>query len=154
MQKPIGMAAKEKEGKRMLTMPMELTGERAKLLPMRAEHAQALCEVGQHPDIWAYMPVRITTLAEMEQFVAQALAAKAQGTEYPFVIVDQADGRIVGSTRFLDIQPQNRNLEIGWTWHSPDVWRTRINTECKYLLLRYCFETLNLAAGTIEDGRA
>ena len=138
----------------MLTMPTELVGKRAKLLPMKEGHAPALYAAAQNPDIWTYMPMRITTLTEMEQFIAQALAAKAQGTEYPFVIVDQETGRIVGSTRFLDIQPQNRNLEIGWTWHSPDVWRTRINTECKYLLLQYCFETLDLLRVQLKtDGR-
>lgn len=138
----------------MLTMPTELVGVRAKLLPMEPAHAPALYEAAQNPDIWTYMPTRITTLAETEQFIAQALAAKAQGEEYPFVIVDQADGRIVGSTRFLDIQPQNRNLEIGWTWYSPNVWRTRLNTECKYLLLRYCFETLDLLRVQLKtDGR-
>jgi RimJ/RimL family protein N-acetyltransferase len=44
----------------------------------------------------------------------------------------------------LNISLTNKNLEIGWTWYSPEVWRTRVNTECKYLLLRYCFEALQL----------
>jgi RimJ/RimL family protein N-acetyltransferase len=138
----------------MLKIPNELAGKRAKLLPMEREHAQALYEAGQHPEIWAYMPIRITTPEEMERFVEQALKAKAEGTEFPFVIVDQETGRIVGSTRFLDISLPNRHLEIGWTWHSPDVWRTRINTECKYLLLRHCFETLDLLRVQLKtDGR-
>ena len=111
----------------------------------RRIHAPALYAAAQNPDIWTYMPIRITRWPKWTS-IERALAAKAQGTEYPFVIVDQEAGRIVGSTRFLDIQPQNRNLEIGWTWHSPDVWRTHINTECKYLLLRYCFETLTRCA--------
>ena len=138
----------------MLRIPNEFVGKRAKLLPLEREHAQALYEASQHSDIWAYLPTRITSLAETEQFIEQALQAKAQGTEFPFVIVDQETERIVGSTRFLDISLPNRHLEIGWTWHSPDVWRTRINTECKYMLLRHSFETLDLLRVQLKtDGR-
>ena len=59
-----------------------------------------------------------------------------------FVIVRKSDERAIGMTAYLDIQPRNRGLEIGGTWLTPDVWRTAINTECKYLLLRHAFETL------------
>ncbi len=88
------------------------------------------------------MPARMNTLADMERFVADALKQKAAGHEIPFVIEDTENNRLVGSTRYCDIQPAHRNLEIGWTWLTPDVWRTRVNTECKFLLLRHAFETL------------
>lgn len=58
--------------------------------------------------------------------------------------VDLQSDEIVGSARFLNISLGHRNLEIGWTWYSPKVWRTHVNTECKYLLLTYCFEELQL----------
>ena len=53
---------------------------------------------------------------------------------------DETLGRVIGSTRYLRISEAHRNLNIGWTWYSPDVWRTAVNTECKYLLLRHAFE--------------
>ena len=64
------------------------------------------------------------------------------GYRVPFTVVDAATDKVIGSTSYLDISEPDRHLEIGWTWYNPDVWRTRVNTECKYLLLRHAFETL------------
>ena len=127
-------------------LTVELTGKRVKLLPMTPAHADELFAAVYDADagLWTYMPLRPATLADMDHLVQQALEARQQGQEYPFVIFDLQSQRLVGSTRFLDISAANRSLEIGWTWLTPDVWRTGINTECKYLLLRYCFETLDL----------
>jgi len=114
--------------------PVELEGERVRLLPMEAGHVPELYEAGKDPAIWLYTTRRVRTLEDMRGLVEAALAAKEQGTELP--------GKLVGSTRFLNISAPHRQLEIGWTWLNPSVWRTRVNTECKYLLLRHCFETL------------
>jgi len=126
----------------MEIIPVEMIGEQAKLIPMNESHVQELFQAGCYPEIWEYMPVRVATLDDMKRLVEAALTARDKGSELPFVIVDQQTERIVGSTRFLEISIPNRSLEIGGTWLSPDVWRTRINTECKYLLLQHCFETL------------
>jgi N-acetyltransferase len=126
----------------MEVRPVTLEGQHVRLDPMESGHVDPLFEAGNHPEIWTYMPMRVNTRADMERLVANALAARDNGTELPFVIVYKASGKVVGSTRFLDILPQHRNLEIGWTWLSPEVWRTPVNTECKYLLLQHCFETL------------
>lgn len=126
----------------MYTTPVVLTGERAKLVPLEAAHADALYEAGRNPDIWAYLPTWVASPNDMVRFVQEALLARTEGKDLPFVILDQQNDQVVGSTRLCDVSPAHRNLEIGWTWLSPHVWRTRINTECKYLLLRHCFETL------------
>ncbi|KPV42332.1 GNAT family N-acetyltransferase [Alicyclobacillus ferrooxydans] len=122
---------------------IEFIGKRAKLVGLCESHVEGLMAVATHQQIWTYMPTKVASRGALEALVRDALAAKAAGTEFPFVIIDQATNRVVGSTRFLDISRVNKSLEIGWTWLSPDVWRTSINTECKYLLLKYCFETLN-----------
>lgn len=80
----------------------------------------------------------------MNKFVENALKAKNEKTEFPFVIVDKQSGDIIGSTRFMDIDDKHQRLEIGYTWLTPAYWRTAINTNCKYLLLRYSFEHLHL----------
>jgi RimJ/RimL family protein N-acetyltransferase len=80
----------------------------------------------------------------MARWVDSALAEWQSGKSLPFVIEDRETGRIAGSTRLLDFDAANRGVEIGFTWLNPDVWRTRINTECKYLLLRHCFETIQV----------
>lgn len=119
-----------------------LSGARVKLLPMEIDHIHALFEVGNTPAIWPYMPMQIRNPEDMEQLVKDALSAREQGVAFPFVIFDLKLNKIVGSTRLLDISVPNRRLEIGWTWLSPEVWRTSVNTECKLLLLNHCFEKL------------
>ncbi|MBO0995617.1 GNAT family N-acetyltransferase [Bacillus sp. SD088] len=134
--------------------PVVLIGDRVKIQPMEDHHVQALFEAGNNPDIWAYMPMKIQSIEDIRFLVDGALQAREKGSEFPFVIFDKESGKIVGSTRLLNISIPNRNLEIGWTWLAPTVWRTRINTECKYLLLKHCFETLGAIRVQLKtDGR-
>ncbi|MGO4372127.1 GNAT family N-acetyltransferase, partial [Paenibacillus sp. MCAF20] len=76
----------------------------------------------------------------MRSFVQTAIDERERGEQFPYAIYDKLLGRFVGMTRYLRISRPNRNLNIGWTWYSPDVWRTSVNTECKYLLLSQAFE--------------
>ncbi len=124
--------------------PVRLAGRHIELIPMDASHTDGLYEAGRSPEIWTYMRIRVAGPDDMARLVREALLAQAEGREIPFVIRDRAAQRIVGSTRFLDIRPADRGVEIGWTWLDPAVWRTPVNTESKYLLLRHCFETLGL----------
>ncbi len=80
----------------------------------------------------------------LKSFVEEALYTKEEGVEFPFIILLRESDKIIGSTRFLDISTANKSLEIGWTWYTPSVWGNQINMECKYLLLKYCFETLQI----------
>jgi len=121
---------------------VDLIGHRTMLTPLELRHIDPLYEATSDPAVWTYMPMRIQTADDMLALVTDALAARQSGHEFPFVIIDQQKGKVVGSTRFLDISPANRSLEIGWTWLAPAAWRTSINTEAKYLLLRHCFESL------------
>jgi N-acetyltransferase len=120
--------------------PKLIEGKRIKLFPMELSHSEQLFECGRYKEIWTYFPNKMDSLNDMIKFIESALQDKETGIEYPFVVYDKELHKIVGSTRFLNISVPNRNLEIGYTWYSPEVWRTRVNTECKYELLRYCFE--------------
>jgi len=134
--------------------PVKLIGKHAALVPMEASHVDALYEAGRAAEIWPYMPIQVATVDDMARLVRETLRARDAGLELPFVIVTPGDGRVLGSTRFLDITPAHRALEIGWTWLSPDVWRTPVNTECKLLLLRHAFETLGMIRVQLKtDGR-
>src|SRR5579883_1311723 len=128
----------------MTLEPITLTGKVARLEPLRLEHAAALYEISrEYPDLWQYMPVlQPRSEEQMKPLVATALQLQKQGSCLPFTIVDLVSGCIVGETRYVAITPQHRSLEIGATWLTPSAQRTGINTECKYLLLRYAFETL------------
>lgn len=121
-----------------------LEGERVRLEPLSLGHAEALYACGSYKEIWSYLPKRVETLEDINAIINDALANKEIGMEYPFVVYDKELQRYVGSTRYLNISIPNRNIEVGWTWYSPEVWRTRVNTECKYLLLTYGFEELNM----------
>jgi N-acetyltransferase len=81
---------------------------------------------------------------DLEQIVISAVRNKKEGKQIPFIIKDNVTGKVIGTTRIGDIDRLNRNVEIGWTWLSPEVWKTKVNTECKYLLLKYCFEELKV----------
>jgi RimJ/RimL family protein N-acetyltransferase len=89
------------------------------------------------------MPIRQPqSLAEMQRHIEEALRLQEAGATVPFATISLEHGRAMGATRYLTIMPQDRGLEIGWTWLGPEVQRTGVNTEAKYLLLRHAFETL------------
>lgn len=134
--------------------PVTLQGAVARLEPLAPAHAQDLFVAGQDARIWAYMPVDPSgSVAAVSAWIATALGERAKGTQMPFAIIEQASGRAVGSTRYLNITPHDRGLEIGWTWLTPAFQRTAINTECKYLLLRHAFETVGVMRVQIKTDR-
>jgi RimJ/RimL family protein N-acetyltransferase len=120
--------------------PITLIGAHIRLEPMRPSHAAALLEAGRSPEIWSWMPARPTTPAAMESWLEKAMRAESQGREYPFVVVDRPDSRVIGSTRYLNVEEDDRTVEIGWTWYAPDRWGGVVNPEAKYLLMKHAFE--------------
>ncbi len=122
--------------------PVVLSGAAIRLEPLSLEHLDGLCEVGLDPALWRWTTTQIRTRQDMLRNIETALAWQRQGTAIPFATVEQASGRIVGSTRFLNIDAANRRAEIGSTWVAPPWQRTAVNTEAKYLMLRHAFETL------------
>lgn len=124
--------------------PVTLTGRVARLEPLRLEHAADLyAALWDHPGLWKYMLTgQPQTLDEMQQLIAAILKKQEARECLPFAIIDLERGCAVGETRYLNIAAQDHGLEIGSTWLTPDVQRTGINTECKYMLLSHAFETL------------
>ena len=125
-----------------LQTPIILQGNRVRLEPLSSNHFDALVEIGKVKDIWTHLSIDGSDSDLLQQELKSALLKRATGEEYPFTIIDRLENRIIGSTRFMNISPQHRKLEIGWTWYDPEYWATGYNTECKYLLLQHCFETL------------
>ena len=107
---------------------------------MRPLHAQALLEAGRDDAIWTWMPAKPVTPEKMERWLEKAMEAESQGREYPFVVIRLEDNRVIGSTRYLDVQEADRNVEIGWTWYASDAWGGVVNPEAKYLLMRHAFD--------------
>ncbi len=118
-----------------------LEGRFVHLVPLEAHHAADLYVAAARPEIWRYMPLRgFSSVGDVERWIAQAREAAAAGLEEPFAIVKNETGTAIGSTRFMEIRPTERAVEIGWTWLAPDHQRTAANTEAKYLLLREAFD--------------
>ncbi len=118
-----------------------LEGRFVSLVPLEARHAADLYAAAARPEIWRYMPRRgFTSVADVERWIVAAREAADSGSEEPFAIIDNASGTAIGSTRYLNLRPAERAVEIGWTWLAPDHQRTPANTESKFLLLREAFE--------------
>jgi len=117
-----------------------LEGRHVRLVPLEIAHVPALAEIGLDPDLWRWTTNELKTEADMRVYVESALQRQAQGTAVPFATMDRQSGRIVGSTRFANIETSDRRVEIGWTWIGRPWQRTAINTEAKYLMLRHAFE--------------
>jgi RimJ/RimL family protein N-acetyltransferase len=130
------------EQKPMVVEPIVLEGRLARLEPLRADHFPALAAVAFDPEIWRWTRTRVTSEADLRAWMEEALEQAARGEALPWVTMSRASGKIIGSTRYMDIDARNRGLEIGGTWIAPAWQRSGINVEAKYLQLRHAFETL------------
>ena len=126
-------------------MPEVLEGKRVKLIPLVMGHAEELWESACNEDLWTHYTFRqIGSIEKFNEFLQGSLAEAESGKGFTFTIIDKASGKMKGGTSFLDIQPASRSLEIGRTWLAKELHGIGLNAECKYLLLRYCFEELKL----------
>jgi RimJ/RimL family protein N-acetyltransferase len=122
--------------------PLTLAGSTVRLEPIRAEHAELFWEIAKNDldDIFRWIPYRMQTPEDFQQLVTKALQEQERGESVVFATVESATGRVIGSTRFMNIDRNNRRVEIGSTWIAPAWQRTAVNTEAKYLMLRHAFE--------------
>jgi RimJ/RimL family protein N-acetyltransferase len=125
----------------LVVPPVTLEGRAVKLEPLRLEHAAQLATVCDD-EVFEFLSQRLSTEADVKGYIAAALQAAERGVEQPFLIRDPGQGTVLGTTRYMTISQADRNLEIGHTWLARRAWRTRVNTECKFLLLRHAFEKL------------
>ena len=124
--------------------PLALHGSIVSLVPLTLEHVPLLARIGLEPELWRLQPKAIESLADMHDYVAQALAEQERGVSLPFVIVRRADQTVIGSTRYMDIALSHRRLEIGATWLAPAAQRSGANVEAKRLLLTHAFDVLGM----------
>ncbi len=125
----------------MIVEPVTLEGRYVRLEPLSLDHHAALSTVGLDPELWRGTTSTVRTPEDMRAYIEEALSGQAGGQALPFATVARESGRVVGSTRFGNIERVHRRVEIGWTWIVPPWQRTAINTEAKYLMLRHAFET-------------
>jgi len=120
--------------------PVTLRGERVTLEPLSQAHCAALAEAVCDGELWKLWYTNIPQPHAMAAEIERRLELQRQGSMLPFAIVDNASGRAVGMTTYMNIDALNKRLEIGSTWLRKRMQRTAANTECKLLLLSHAFE--------------
>ena len=119
-----------------------LEGSIVVLEPFGEEHVEELWEAAQAPEIWTWL----ANLNERERFdlwIELTREGERSGKEGAFVTRDIGSDRVIGSSRYLNVRPADRVVEIGWTWLHPSAWRSGANVEAKLLMMRHAFETLD-----------
>jgi RimJ/RimL family protein N-acetyltransferase len=120
--------------------PVTLEGNHVRLEPLTLGHLDALCEVGLEADLWRWTTSQLRTRDDMRKYLETAVVWQKAGTAVPFATVLKAGNKVIGSTRFANIEVPHRKAEIGWTWIGKPWQRSPVNTEAKYLMLRHAFE--------------
>ena len=106
------------------------------------DHHAGLCAVALDEELWRWIPSPVRTPDEMRQYIDLLVKQRDEGSTLPFATISKPDNRVVGSSRYLNIDHANHRLEIGSTFVGKQWQRTLVNTEAKYLMLRHAFETL------------
>ncbi len=125
------------------TVPVPLEGRHVRLEPLNESHIPGLAAVGAGQDFWQFMLYGdMKTDEDMKNWVLDIMSRGQRGTDLPFAVIHLESGRVAGATRYLNIVPHDRGLEVGGTWYGLEFQRTAVNTECKYLLFTHAFEVL------------
>ncbi|ESU19836.1 GNAT family acetyltransferase [Flavobacterium enshiense DK69] len=122
--------------------PVVLKGDEIELLPLEKEHFEDLFLAASNKEIWELTSVDYSVDEIFYPNFNGAMKDREKGTVYPFIIIHKNSNKIIGTTRFLEIYPNDKKIEIGVTWIMKEYWGTTVNLECKLLLLNYCFENL------------
>ena len=125
--------------------PITLRGQHARLEPLSSEHREGLVEAVKDGDLFKLWYTAVPTPEGMAKEIDRRLSLQAAGAMLPFTVFD-VGGTIVGMTTYMNIDAANRRVEIGSTWYAKGAQRGPLNTQCKLLLLRHAFETLNCIA--------
>lgn len=127
----------------MEELAVRLEGELVTLEPLEAAHGDELFAAAQAPKIFQWLASIGRDRPYFDSWMERALVAAAEGREGPFAIRRRADDTLVGSSRYMAVRPDDRAMEIGWTWFNPSAWRTGINLETKLLMLGHAFDDLD-----------
>jgi len=126
--------------------PTTLEGKLTQLIPLEKAHKNALLEAAKDGHLWELWYTSIPSEETIDQYIEMALQQQKDQTALPFVVLHKKNNKIIGTTRYCNIDLANNRLDIGYTWYAKTYQRTGVNTECKYLLLKQAFEAYNTIA--------
>jgi RimJ/RimL family protein N-acetyltransferase len=122
-----------------------LENEAVLLRPLQESDVENLLEISvNEPETWEYSLVRANGEENLENYIQIALKARANKSEFPFIVFDKKSGKYAGSTRFYDVNFGFKTVQLGYTWYSKNFRGTGLNKHCKFLLLQFAFETLEM----------
>ena len=120
-----------------------LENERVLLRPLQLSDSSLLAHyVEEEPELWKYSLVAIVNSADLKNYIQTAIEARAHKTSYAFIVFDKLLNEYVGCTRFYDMQLAYQTTQLGYTWYSKKCWGTKLNENCKYLLLEFAFDQM------------
>ena len=125
--------------------PVTLTGKLVTLQPLEREHEAELRRAASDGELWRLWFTSVPAPDAVADYIGVALAMRDKGA-MPLVVRDNATQQLIGCTRYFNVEPEHRRLEIGYTWYAKRAQRTGVNTECKLLMLSHAFETLGCIA--------
>lgn len=123
-----------------------LYGEIVDLLPLGQSHRNDLLKAATDGELWKLFYTSVPCEKTIDDYIDFALSEKEKGDSFPFVVVHKGNKEIIGSTRYCHADVPNRRIEIGYTWYAKSYQKTKVNKECKYLLLKHAFEVMNCIA--------
>ena len=126
--------------------PVILTGTNVILEPLSLEHADGITVAVKDGELWKLWYTHIPSPDMVDEYIKKALDLRENAGWMPFIVREKISNKIIGSTRYCNVDEVNQRLEIGYTWYSKSYQRTGVNTECKYLLLSHAFEKLDAIA--------
>ncbi|MBP6795485.1 MAG: GNAT family N-acetyltransferase [Saprospiraceae bacterium] len=127
-------------------LPITIEGNHILIKPLTLQDRDPLVQAASDGSLWNLWYTSVPTPEKMESYILTALAEQDEKKSLPFIIIRKKDQKIVGTTRYMNIETVIRRLEIGSTWYAKSSQRTGVNTECKYLLLKHAFESLGCLA--------
>jgi RimJ/RimL family protein N-acetyltransferase len=125
--------------------PKRLDGNLIRLVEMEVQHLCALETIASNPIIWQNLPVEGWRKDSFRRWAYDSLELQKNGQAFVFVVIDQNADKIVGTTRFQDMDRQHNKTDIGWTWYEPTVWGLGHNFEAKKMMMTHAFEVWNVA---------
>ena len=126
--------------------PVTLTGINVILEPLSPDHVDGVKEAVKDGELWKLWFTSVPSPETAEATIKTALDLRENAGWMPFIVREKSTNKIIGSTRYCNVDEVNQRLEIGYTWYSESYQRTSVNTECKYLLLSHAFEKLDAIA--------
>ena len=122
--------------------PVTLRDRGVRLEPLALSHEQGLAAAAADGELWKIRVTSVPEPSEVRSYIEAALQGRDQGHRFAFAVLDDATGKVLGTTSYHDIVAAVRRVEIGYTWYAKSVQRTHVNTSAKLLLLAHAFGNL------------